>query len=39
MNIEEAMNSRLIQRDWNELWQNKAFFTQDYQLREITSLV
>jgi glycosyltransferase involved in cell wall biosynthesis len=36
---EEEMSSRLIQRNWNELWRNKTFFTPEYQRREITSLV
>ena len=35
----EEMSSRLIQRNWNELWRNKTFFTPEYQRREITSLV
>jgi hypothetical protein len=36
---EEEMSSRLIKRNWNELWRNMTFFTPEYQRREITSLV
>jgi glycosyltransferase involved in cell wall biosynthesis len=36
---EEEMSSRLIRRNWNELWRNKAFFTPEYQRGKITSLV
>ena len=35
----EQMSSRLIQRDWNEVWQNKTFFSPEYQQREIKNLV
>ena len=35
----EQMSSRLIRRDWNDVWQNKTFFSPEYQQREITNLV
>jgi len=35
----EQMSSRLIQRDWNDVWRNKTFFSPAYQQREITNLV
>jgi len=36
---EEQMSSRLLQRNWNESWRNKIFFTPEYQHREITNLI
>lgn len=35
----EQMSSRLIQQDWDNVWQNKVFFSPEYQQREITNLV
>ena len=39
VNTEKQMASQLIHREWNYSWQNRSFFSPEYQQGEITNLV